>query len=36
MRLLEDNMGVATFLRRRQRLLAEEGRVAVPFHELFE
>jgi hypothetical protein len=36
MMLLEDNMGVATFLRRRQRLLAEEGRVAVPSHELFE
>jgi hypothetical protein len=32
--LLEDNMDLQTFLRRRQRLLAEEGRVCVPFGEL--
>ncbi len=32
--LLEDNMDLASFLRRRQRLLAEEGRVVVPFSEL--
>lgn len=34
MMLLEDNMDLALFLRRRQRLLAEEGRVCVPFTEL--
>jgi hypothetical protein len=34
MMLLEDNMDLQTFLRRRQRLLAEEGRVCVPFGEL--
>ena len=34
MMLLEDNMELITFLRRRQRLLAEEGRVSVPFGEL--
>jgi len=32
--LLEDNMDLTAFLRRRQRLLAEEGRVSVPFGEL--
>lgn len=32
--LLEDNMDLASFLRRRQRLLAEEGRVVVPFSGL--
>jgi hypothetical protein len=32
--LLEDNIELATFLRKRQRLLAEEGRVIVPFCEL--
>lgn len=31
MMLLEDNMDLAAFLRRRQRLLAEEGLVCVPF-----
>jgi hypothetical protein len=31
--LLEDNVELTTFLRRRQRLLAEEGRVLVPFGE---
>jgi hypothetical protein len=35
MMLLGDNMDLPTFLRRRQRLLAEEGRVCVPFGELF-
>jgi hypothetical protein len=30
---LEDNIGLAAFLRRRQRLLAEQGRVTVPFQE---
>lgn len=34
MMLLEDNMDLAVFLRQRQRLLAEEGRVSVPFGEL--
>ncbi len=34
MMLLEDNMDLRAFLRRRQRLLAEEGRVCVPFGEL--
>ncbi len=32
--LLEDNIKLADFLRIRQRLLAEEGRVIVPFNEL--
>jgi hypothetical protein len=32
--LLEDNIDLTTFLRKRQRLLAEEGRVVVPFSEL--
>jgi restriction endonuclease Mrr len=32
--LLEDNMELTSFLRLRQRLLAEEGRVIVPFSEL--
>jgi len=30
---LEDNVKLAVFLRRRQHLLAEEGRVSVPFRE---
>lgn len=34
MMLLEDNMGLPGLLRRRQRFLAEEGRVCVPFGEL--
>jgi len=34
MMLLEDNMDLSTFLRRRQRLLAEEGCVCVPFVKL--
>lgn len=34
MMLLEDNMELRTFLRQRQRLLAEEGRVCVPFRDL--
>jgi hypothetical protein len=34
MMLLEDNMELREFLRRRQRLLAEEGRVCVPFRNL--
>lgn len=34
MMLLEDNMDLTTFLRHRQRLLAEEGRLTVPFGEL--
>jgi hypothetical protein len=34
MMLLEDNMDLAVFLRRRQRLLAEEGRVCVSFADL--
>jgi len=34
MMLLEDNMDLTAFLRRRQRLLAEEGRVSVPFSAL--
>lgn len=34
MMLLEDNIDLPTFLRHRQRLLAEEGRVIVPFSEL--
>jgi hypothetical protein len=34
MMLLEDNLDLATFLRRRLRLLAEEGRVCVPFCDL--
>ena len=34
MMLLEDNIGFREFLRRRQRLLAEEGRVCVPFGNL--
>jgi len=33
MMALEDNVALPVFLRRRQRLLAEEGRVCVPFHE---
>lgn len=32
--LLEDNIDLAAFLRKRQRLLAEQGRVVVPFVEL--
>jgi hypothetical protein len=32
--ILEDNMDLSMFLRRRQRLLAEEGRIVVPFSEL--
>ena len=32
--LLEDNIELAEFLRIRQRLLAEEGRVIVPFNQL--
>lgn len=32
--LLEDNVDLATFFRKRQRILAEEGRVVVPFNEL--
>jgi len=32
--LLEDNIDLANFLRIRQRLLAEEGRVIVPFNQL--
>jgi hypothetical protein len=32
--LLEDNVALTRFLRKRQRLLAEEGRVVVPFTEL--
>lgn len=32
--LLEDNIDLTTFLRKRQRILAEEGRVVVPFNEL--
>lgn len=34
MMLLEDNMDLTRFLRCRQRLLAEEGRLSVPFGEL--
>ena len=34
MMLLNDNLELQTFLRQRQRLLAEEGRVCVPFGEL--
>jgi hypothetical protein len=34
MMLLEDNIDLCAFLRRRQRLLAEEGRGFVPFREL--
>lgn len=34
MMLLEDNMDLLAFLRRRLRLLAEEGRVCVPFGDL--
>jgi hypothetical protein len=34
MMLLEDNIEMPVFLRRRQRFLAEEGRVCVPFGEL--
>lgn len=33
--LLEDNIDLKEFLRRRQRLLAEQGRVVVPFKQLF-
>jgi hypothetical protein len=33
-RMLEDNMNLTAFLRRRQRLLAEEGRLTVPFGQL--
>lgn len=36
MMLLEDNMELPTFLRERQRLLADEGRVCVPFGELLK
>lgn len=32
--LLEDNISLVDFLRQRHRLLAEEGRVVVPFTEL--
>jgi len=32
--LLEDNVELKSFLRQRQRLLAEEGRVLIPFSEL--
>jgi hypothetical protein len=32
--LLEDNIGLVDFLRLRQRLLAEEGSIMVPFREL--
>jgi len=32
--MLEDNIDLTTFLRARQRLLAEEGRVIVPFNQL--
>lgn len=32
--LLEDNVDLATFFRKRQRILAEEGRMVVPFNEL--
>lgn len=32
--LLEDNVDLPTFFRKRQRILAEEGRVVVPFNEL--
>jgi hypothetical protein len=34
MMLLEDIMNLPVFLRRRQRLLAEEGHVCVPFGQL--
>lgn len=34
--LLEDNMNLIEFLRMRQRLLAEQGRVVVPFTELVQ
>jgi restriction endonuclease Mrr len=34
MMLLEDNIDLGSFLRQRQRLLAEDGRVCVPFLEL--
>lgn len=34
MMLLQDNMELSSFLRKRHRLLAEEGRVCVQFHEL--
>lgn len=34
MMLLEDNMDLPAFLRRRQRLLAEEGRVCMPYSDL--
>lgn len=34
MMLLDDNIALCAFLRQRQRLLAEEGRVCVPFGEL--
>lgn len=34
MMLLEDNIELTAFLRHRQRLLAEEGRMVVPFSEL--
>ena len=32
--LLEDNIDLTEFLRMRQRLLAEEGQVIVPFNQL--
>jgi hypothetical protein len=32
--LLEDNIDLTTFLRKKQRLLAEEGRVIVPFNQV--
>ena len=32
--LLEDNVDLSTYLRKRQRILAEEGRIVVPFNEL--
>jgi hypothetical protein len=34
MMILEDNLSLPEFLRQRQRLLAEEGRVVVPYNEL--
>jgi hypothetical protein len=34
--LMEDNMQLLDFLRQRQRLLAEEGRVVVPFMQLHQ
>jgi hypothetical protein len=34
MMLLDDNIDLIEFFRQRQRLLADDGRVCVPFHEL--